>query len=93
MDVSLDYISASEIATKIRSRQCTDDDFLNNTATPFSVDDPMFCQEFNKITIESTLNLIPEPYLGRYKQYALQYTTGSDIPTSSGPGFLLSHVQ
>lgn len=92
-DVSIVSISASEIATKIRSRQCKEDVFLNNTSTPFSVDDPMFCKLFNQQTIDSTLAQIPEPYLSRYKQYALQFTVGDDMFSSSGPGFLTDHVK
>lgn len=91
-DVALAPISAAEIATKIRSRQCVQNELHQVKDIPFSVDDPQFCKEFNQKIIDDVLTHASPAALARYKKYAKQYVAGDDKATGSGPGFLSGHI-
>jgi len=91
-DVAIAPISAAEIATKIRSRQCVQNELHQVDNISFSVDDPNFCKEFNQKVIDEALSQASPAALERYHKYAKQYVAGDDKLTSSGPGFLLGHI-
>merc|ERR1712193_393637 len=90
-DVAIKPISAAEIATKIRSRQCVQNELQQKTDTPFSVDDPQFCKEFNQKIIDDVLARAHPKALQRYKSCIKPYVAGDDKPTTTGPGFLTGH--
>jgi len=91
-DVAIKPISALELASKIRSRQCVQNELHQTTDTSFSVDDPQFCKETNQKIIDDALSHASPAALDRYHKYAKQYVAGDDKATSSGPGFLTGHI-
>jgi len=94
-DVAIVPLSASEIATKIASRQCVQLEFKQSKDqkdVPFSVDDPQFCKEFNQKIIDEAMTHASPEAISRYKKFGLELVTTDDVQVSSGPGFLTSHV-
>jgi len=85
--------SASEIGTKMRSRQCIQIDVFGDDSIPFSVDSGNMCADINQNTIDETLKTLPSKVVQRYQKYGKKYVTGKDIEKGSGPTFLLSGLQ
>lgn len=87
-DTGFVYTSASEIGTKLSSRQCLYIKGVGLTDTPFSVDDPDFCKMSNQKAYDWALAQAGARTLARYKKDGQPYTFGPDIPKSGGPLFL-----
>lgn len=88
-DTGFVYTSASEIGTKLSSRQCLlilgvggQDD------TPFSVDDPDFCMMSNQEAYKWAQSKAGQRTLDRYQKFGQKYTFGADIQKAGGPLFL-----
>jgi len=87
-DTGFVYTSASEIGTKLSSRQCLYIKGVGLTHTSFSVDDPDFCKISNQKAYQWALDQAGAETLARYKSFGQAYTFGADIPKAGGPLFL-----
>lgn len=87
-DTGFVYTSASEIGTKLSSRQCLMIRGVGIPDTPFSVDDPNFCMMANQKAYQWALGQAGSKTKKRYSSHGQPYTFGADIPKSGGPLFL-----
>jgi len=87
-DTGFVYTSASEIGTKLSSRQCIYIKGLGKTDTPFSVDDPQFCKMANQAAYAWALSKASPATRARYYAHGQNYTFGDDISKAGGPLFL-----
>jgi len=94
-DTGFVYTSASEIGTKMASRQC----LLilgvgkSEADTPFSVDDPDFCQIANKQAYQWALDHADETTKARFATYGQPYTFGADIQKAGGPLYINAGIE
>jgi len=87
-DTGFVYTSASEIGSKLSSRQCLMIEGVGAVNTSFAVDDPDFCMLANKKAYEWALSKADERSRARYEKYGQPFTFGADIAKSGGPLFL-----
>lgn len=78
------YTSASEIGSKLSSRQCILILGEGKTDTPFSVDDPDFCKMANEKAYQWALDHADTKTKARYTQHGQPFTFGKDIQKSAG---------
>jgi len=86
-DTGFVYTSASEIGTKMSSRQCLLEVGVGTPAN-FSVDDPDFCKMANEKAYSYALGHAGAATAARYAKDGQPYTFGADIQKSGGPLFL-----
>jgi len=86
-DTGFVYTSASEIGTKLSSRQCL---LVIGAGVPanFSVDDPDFCKMANEHAYQYALKHADAATAARFATNGQPYTFGADIQKSGGPLFL-----
>lgn len=93
MDISLKPTSASQIGTKMMSRQCLQIALQKKDDIDFSVDDPQFCKIFNQQTIDWVLSNASQKALERYQKYGKKYVLGDDVAYSTGLTWTMSSVK
>lgn len=87
-DTGFVYTSASEIGTKMSSRQCLLIKGVGELNTNFSVDDPDFCRMANEQAYAKALDLASPLAKTRYLAHGQPFTFGADIQKAGGPLFL-----
>lgn len=87
-DTGFVYTSASEIGTKLSSRQCLMIEGLGLVDTSFDVDDPDFCMMANQKAYEWALAQAGARSRERFYKYGQPFTFGPDIGKAGGPLFL-----
>merc|ERR1712100_1009432 len=91
-DTGFVYTSASEIGTKLSSRQCLYIKGIGQANTPFSVDDPDFCKMSDEKAYKWALDNADARTLARYQAHGQPFTFGADIAKSGGPLFLYAGI-
>lgn len=86
------YTSASEIGTKLSSRQCLLIEGVGATNTSFAVDDPDFCMMANEKAMEWALGRAGAQSKARYQKWGQPLTFGPDIGKAGGPLFLYAGI-
>ena len=86
-DTGFVYTSASEIGTKMSSRQCLLELGVGVPAN-FSVDEPDFCRQANEHAYKYALEHAGAATAARYAKLGQPYTFGPDLQKSGGPLFL-----
>lgn len=89
-DTGFVYTSASEIGSKLSSRQCLLIRGVGTPqeSTPFSVDDPDFCKMANQKAYAWAMDHASARTKLRFQQSGQVYTFGADIQKAGGPLFL-----
>eukprot|EP00475_Leptophrys_vorax_P033676 TRINITY_DN5330_c0_g2_i1.p1 TRINITY_DN5330_c0_g2~~TRINITY_DN5330_c0_g2_i1.p1 ORF type:complete len:547 (-),score=173.73 TRINITY_DN5330_c0_g2_i1:77-1717(-) len=87
LDTGFVATSATEIATKMLSRQCSKIRGAGYTEAdaPFTLDDPDFCAIINKNAFKWALNNAAEKTRARFQKMGQRYTFGPDQAKIGGP--------
>jgi len=88
-DTGFVYTSASEIGSKLSSRQCLLIEGVGETDANFSITDaPDFCMISNQKAYQWALDHADAVTKARYSKFGQPYTFGPDIAKAGGPLFL-----
>eukprot|EP00300_Choanocystis_sp_HF-7_P001351 c11092_g1_i2.p1 GENE.c11092_g1_i2~~c11092_g1_i2.p1 ORF type:complete len:597 (+),score=103.96 c11092_g1_i2:1-1791(+) len=87
VDTGFVSTSASELATKLASRQCTWIE-VSGQDFNFSVDDPDFCMQTNMQAYQWALDAASKTARDRFEAFGEQFIFGPDIQKSGGPWFI-----
>jgi hypothetical protein len=94
-DTGFVSVSATEIGTKMMSRQCA---YIRGigipeSSAPFSLDDPNFCAQMNQQAYQWAINNAGVSTRDRFNRIGQKYTFGDDVAKSGGPFWINARLE
>eukprot|EP00475_Leptophrys_vorax_P006607 TRINITY_DN1410_c0_g1_i3.p1 TRINITY_DN1410_c0_g1~~TRINITY_DN1410_c0_g1_i3.p1 ORF type:complete len:532 (-),score=137.41 TRINITY_DN1410_c0_g1_i3:69-1664(-) len=96
LDTGFISTSATEIGTKMMSRQCNyirGVGLSENPDAPFSLDDPNFCAEINNAAYQWAIDNAGATTRSRFQSVGQKYVFGDDVAEFAGPLWLNAALQ